>query len=182
METGASPTGAPTAERTISSHQRANATAARRNNHAETTAQNDRNARISNRQWQILEFAVTARKQTTAPHSNRHFFRVVNVANRAIRIAGFASQTNPNAGRRSFFPAHRISNRNNTAFKNVANSINPNEKAFSNRNTNPFSANHQSPLTNHASPLANHAFRPNFHTICRMIPVHISASDRKSVV
>ena len=31
---------------------------------------------VSNRQWQILEFTVSNRKQTTAPSSNRHFYAI----------------------------------------------------------------------------------------------------------
>jgi hypothetical protein len=91
----------------------------------ETRARQGHTAHFSNRQCQILEFAVTCRKQTIAPHSNRQYFRVVNAANRV-------SSARPQA-------RHGISNRNKTAFKNVANSLNANEKAFSNRNTNPVS-------------------------------------------
>jgi hypothetical protein len=43
------------------------------------------------------------------------------------------------AARHSQYARHRISNRNKTAFKNVANSINPNKKSFANRNTHPLS-------------------------------------------
>jgi hypothetical protein len=37
----------------------------------------------SNRQWQILEFNVTRRKQTTAPRSNRQYLRVWKLAIRS---------------------------------------------------------------------------------------------------
>jgi hypothetical protein len=95
-----------------------------------------RNKTPSNRQWQILEFTVTCRKQTSAPRSNRHFFRVVNVTNRAIRVSGLSAPTDSNAGRRSASPAHSISNRNNAAFKIRRNSMKINSEPNSNRNTN----------------------------------------------
>jgi hypothetical protein len=38
---------------------------------------------VSNRQWQILEFNVTRRKQTTAPRSNRQYLRVWKLAIRS---------------------------------------------------------------------------------------------------
>ncbi|MGC1170209.1 MAG: hypothetical protein WA886_15000, partial [Candidatus Acidiferrales bacterium] len=156
MEIGASPTGAAKAERTRCSHQRATTAPARRSKHAETTAQNDPTARISNRQWKILEFTVTRRKQTTAPHPNRHFFRVVRVTNRAVRVAGSIHrmdsagvlQRHPDgfAGsralrRRFFYPGQ-------TFIQKLRNSLKANEKIFSNRYNDPSIANFAVPRQN----------------------------------
>ena len=128
MQTGAALTGARMAGRAGRSLGHVSRAAANRSQPVETRARNDRAARISNRQSKILEFAVTGRKQTTAPHSNRQYFRVVRATNPAFGVP----IAKPRARRRN-------SNRNKTAFKNVANSLNANEKRFSNRNTNPLS-------------------------------------------
>jgi hypothetical protein len=125
MEVGAALTGAPMARRAGRLLSHVSGTPADHHQDVETSVRHAHTARISNRQCQILEFTITCRKQTTAPHANRQYFRVVNAANRV-------SSARPQA-------PHRNSNRNKTAFKNVANSLNANEKAFSNRNTNPVS-------------------------------------------
>ena len=128
METGAALTGARMAGRAGRSLRHVSRAAANRSQPVKTRARNDRAAHISNRQSKILEFAVTGRKQTTAPHSDRQYFRVVRATNRAFGV--------PSAKLRA---RRRDSNRNKTAFKNVANSFNASEKRFSNRNTNPRS-------------------------------------------
>ncbi len=126
MEDGAALTGTRMAGEAGRTLRHLSAAPADRSRHVLTLARNDRAAHISNRQSKILEFAVTCRKQTTAPRSNQQYFRVVKAAN-------------PPAGARPQ-ARRRNSNRNKTAFKNVANSLNTNEKTFSNHNTNPVSA------------------------------------------
>ncbi len=125
MDVGAALTGTRMARQAGCTLRHFSTVPANHRRHAVTRARNGHTARISNRPCKILEFAVTYRKQTTASHSNRHYSRVVKAANRT-------SCARPQARRRN-------SNRNKSAFKNVANSLKPNEKAFSNRNTNPLS-------------------------------------------
>ena len=154
----------------------------------------------SNRQWKILEFTVTRRKQTTAPRPNRHFFRVVRVTNRAVRVAGSIHRMDsagvlrrhPDGFAGSALRPGRFLDPGQTFIQILRNSLKANEKYFLTGTTfpistwtappnvfascNPQATHHHSLITHHASQLANYAFRPNFHTICRMIPVHISAS------
>ena len=154
MEIGASPTEAPTAGRARRSRPRVGTAAASRSKHGETRAQNERTARISNRQWKILEFTVTRRKQTTAPVSNRHFFRVVKVRNLAVRVAGSVRpmdsagvpQRDSDGFPGSRAPRLRIFYPEQTFIQKSANSLKANEKIFSNRYNKPLFT---IPLTNH---------------------------------
>ena len=98
------------------------------------------NHSLSNRQSKILEFTVTTTKQTIAPRSNRQYFQVVNATNPAHCAFGVGAPLDSTGRPQAVSLTHRnISNRNKPAFKNVANSKKPNEKGFSNRNTNAIS-------------------------------------------
>ena len=91
----------------------------------------------SNRQWQILEFTVTHTKQTTAPRSNRHFLRCLNLQiQHSQKFCRTRTALEGLLSTLDLQPSPFVSNRNNTSFKIPGNSLTINAERNPNRNTN----------------------------------------------